>query len=92
MIDLVTNSFQSRPLHKKFLFFFFSISVTTCKYCQTPASISTYPNDPKFSDRHIWANSVDPDREQSDQGLHCLPYRLHLLDALFYSKTILFKF
>ena len=40
----------------------------------------------KFSDRQIWANSVDPDhtaprlKEQSDQGLHCLPFCLHLLD------------
>ena len=34
-----------------------------------------YCNDPKFSDRQVWANSVDPDQteEQSDQGLHCLP-------------------
>ena len=26
-----------------------------------------YCNDPKFSDRYVWANSADPD--QSDQGL-----------------------
>ena len=25
--------------------------------------------------------------EQSDQGLHCLQYPLHLLDALVYGKT-----
>ena len=38
-----------------------------------------YSNDPKFSDREVWANSADPDQtaprgleEQSDQGLHCL--------------------
>ena len=30
--------------------------------------------------------------EQSDQGLHCLPFRLHLLDALFYGKAALFNF
>ena len=29
-----------------------------------------YRNDPKFSDRYVWANSADPDQEQSDQGLH----------------------
>ena len=33
---------------------------------------STYYNDPKFSDRQAWANSVDSDQtavpEQSDQG------------------------
>ena len=41
-------------------------------------------NDPKFSDRQVWANSADPDQtaqEQSDQGLHCLQFPLHLLDA-----------
>ena len=30
--------------------------------------------------------------EQSDQGLHCLPFCLYLLDALFYSKTTLYNF
>ena len=25
--------------------------------------------------------------EQSDQGLHCLPFRLHRLDSLVYSKA-----
>ena len=29
---------------------------------------------------------------QSDQGLHCLPFRLHLLDTLLYGKTTMFKF
>ena len=40
-----------------------------------------YHNDPKFSDRQVWANSAE---EQSDQGLHCLQFRLHLLEALLY--------
>ena len=30
--------------------------------------------------------------EQSDQGLHCLQFPLHLLDALLYDKATLFKF
>ena len=30
--------------------------------------------------------------EQSDQGLHCLQFWLHLLGALLFCKTILFKF
>ena len=30
--------------------------------------------------------------EQSDQGLHCLLFRLHLLDVLLYGKAALFKF
>ena len=38
-----------------------------------------YRDDPKFSDRYAWANSVDPD--QTAQGLHCLPFRLHCLDS-----------
>ena len=53
--------------------------------------VAHYRNDPKFSDRQIWANSADLE-EQSDQGLHRLQFRLHLLDALFYGKAILFKF
>ena len=45
-----------------------------------------YRNDPKFSDRYAWANSADPE-EQSDQGLHCLPFRLHRLDSLLYGRA-----
>ena len=55
-----------------------------------------YCNGPKFSDGQVWANSADPDqtapREQSDQGLHCSQFRLHLLDALLYGEAILLKF
>ena len=49
----------------------------------------TYRNDSKFSDRYAWANSADPDQteEQSDQGLHCLPFRLHRLDSLLYGRA-----
>ena len=36
-----------------------------------------YRNDPKFSE----------DLEQSDQGLHCLPFRLHRLDSLLYARA-----
>ena len=35
-----------------------------------------YRNDPMFSDRQVRAKHVDP-----DQGLHCLPFRLHFLNA-----------
>ena len=44
---------------------------------------------PKFSDRYAWANSADPDQteEQSDQGLHCLSFRLHRLDSLLYGRA-----
>ena len=30
--------------------------------------------------------------EQSDQGLHCLPFRLHLLDALLYRQPLCSNF
>ena len=39
-------------------------------------------NDPKFSDRYAWANSADPAQTAPDQGLRCLPFRLHRLDSL----------
>ena len=31
-------------------------------------------------------------KEQSDQGLHCLPFHLHLSDTLLLCKTELFLF
>ena len=30
--------------------------------------------------------------EQSDQRLHCLPFRLHRLDSLLYGRATQFKF
>ena len=44
-------------------------------------------NDPKISDRYVWANSADPDETAPDQGLHCLPFRLHRLDSLLYGRA-----
>ena len=49
-----------------------------------------YRHDPKFSDRYASANSADPD-QTADQGLHCLPFRLHLLDSLLYGRATLFE-
>ena len=44
-----------------------------------------YPNEPEYS-TEVWANSVDPvpttAPKQSDEGLHCAPFCLHLLDTL----------
>ena len=52
-----------------------------------------YCNNPKFSDRQVCANSEDPDQtspeEQSDQGLYCLPFHLHLSEALVCGKSTL---
>ena len=50
-----------------------------------------YRNNPKFSDRQVWANSADPD-QTADQRLDCLPFRLHLLNALPYGKAAMSKF
>ena len=44
-----------------------------------------------FVDRQAWQNSMDPE-EQSEKGLHCLPFRLLVLDALLYIKITFFKF
>ena len=53
----------------------------------------TYRNDPKFSDRLVWANSADPDlEEQSDQGLHYLLFHLHLLEAFSAVRPICLNF
>ena len=52
--------------------------------------------------RKVGANSEDPDQtavdpdqmaphEQSDQGLHCLPFGLHLLNSLLNGRATLFK-
>ena len=43
----------------------------------------TYCNVPK-----VWANNEDPD-QQSDQGLHCLPFCLHPFDTLFITKNLI---
>ena len=52
----------------------------------------TNRNDPKFSDRHVWANNVDQDQTANNKSLHCTLFCLHLLGALHYSKATLFKF
>ena len=48
--------------------------------------IAVYRNDPKFWDRQVYAV-----KKQSDQDLQCLPFCLHLSDALLYGETTLFK-
>ena len=45
-------------------------------------------NRPQISERPVWANSTD----QSDQGLRCVSFSLHLFDTKVYSKSTLFKF
>ena len=47
-----------------------------------------YHNDPKFSDRHVWANSADPDHK----GLHCLLFLLHVFDKILSGLASLCEF
>ena len=54
---------------------------------EAPFKFGEYCSDPKFLDRKVWVNSVD-----HNQGLHCLSFHLHLLDALLYGNSILVKF
>ena len=61
-------------------------------YFKSSIHYHTYRNVPKFSDRLAWANNVDPDQTAPDQGLHSLPFRLHLLDSLVSGRAKLFKF
>ena len=53
-----------------------------------------YRKNSKYWDMYVWANSVDSDqtahKEQSDQNLHCLPFFLHVLEALLHRKIKLF--
>ena len=53
-----------------------------------------YRKNSKYWDIYVRANSVDSDqtalKEQSDQDLHCLPFFLHLLEALLQCKIKLF--
>ena len=54
-----------------------------------------YHREMRPKDADGMANSVDPDQtapEQSDQGLHCLLFRLFPLDRLLYCKSTLLKF
>ena len=50
-------------------------------------SLSCYES----SDRQIWVNIVNPNQTAPDQGLRCLPFRVHLSSALGFSQTKLFK-
>ena len=48
-----------------------------------------YRNGSKFLDSYACANSLN--EEQSDQGLHCLSFPLHLLDSFLYGRVTLFE-
>ena len=44
-----------------------------------------------YLDRRVWANSDDPD-QIARKDLRCLPFHLHLLEAVVYYKTAVFNF
>ena len=68
-----------------------SLRTIDCSLMTASFNAYMYRNFPKFSDRQVWANSADLDqtapRGESDQGLHCLPFRLHRLDSLRYGRA-----
>ena len=47
-----------------------------------------YHNDPKFSDKYVWANNADPDQTE----LHCLLFILLLLQTFLCCKANLLYF
>ena len=47
-----------------------------------------YRNDPKFSDRQVWANSADPDQTAP----HCLQFHLHVFDKIPSGLVSFFEF
>ena len=58
--------------------------------CASGMERDTYHNDDSmFSDRLVWVNSENPNQtglNKTDQGLHCLPFRLHYLDTLLFTR------
>ena len=50
-----------------------------------------YPNDLKFSDRQVWANSVDPDQTAPLSAIPSV-FLYVFLYTLFYGKVTLLKF
>ena len=70
------------------------ISPTTDVYQKTA---EYHYHGPWFLDRQVYAIGVDSDetalrRAVAQSDLHCLPFRLHLLNALLFIKDTLFKF
>ena len=60
-----------------YMYYLLGKKIEICVRRQNGRTNSYYRNDPKFSDRQVWANSADPD-QTADQRLDSLPFRLHL--------------
>ena len=70
--------------------------ISTNKISAYTQTIDRIPYLTMYSDRHAWANSVDPDETPqnaaSHQGLHCLLIVQQFLDTTSGSKLYLLKF
>ena len=51
-----------------YMYYLLENKIEICVRRQNGRTNSYYRNDPKFSDRHVWANSADPD-QTADQHL-----------------------
>ena len=74
-----------------YMYYLLEKRIEICVRRQNGRTNSYYRNDPKFSDRQVWANIADSD-QTADPRLDCLPFRLHLLNALLYGKAAMSKF
>ena len=61
-------------------------------FSQTNNFSQIYCNDPKFSDRQVWGNSVDPDQTARGSTLFAVPFALFGCIILIYGKATFFKF
>ena len=95
---VITTNFLGVRIFRKFTVASVKFAgIASVKFAGIFGRKKKYRNDLKFSDRYVcWAAVQTESRllreEQSDQGLHCLHFRLQLLDALLYGKATLFKF
>ena len=74
-----------------YMYYLLEKQIEICVRRQNGRTNSYYRNYPKFSDWQVWANSADPD-QTAEQRLDCLPFRLHLLNALLYGNAAMSKF
>ena len=86
-VILFTWLFQVRSLLKVAPRYFADLTASRTSTCPCTVMILSF-----WTDRSGQTVQTQIREEQSDQGLHCLPFCLHLLDALLYGKATLFKF
>ena len=64
-----------------------NLGLTDIEARPKPTELPGHKGSSKFWDRQVWANSVDPEQEQTNQNLHYLPFHLHLQVTLLHCKT-----